>query len=138
MPLSEYADLGIYHSMIDPVGFFAALADPFRLRCLALISARGEVCVCQLTHALDAPQPRVSKHLGVLRDAGALVQRRAGQWMLYRIASLPDWATQVIAGALASIADEPRHHADLRRIATAPDGPPPTISVRYLRHEANA
>jgi ArsR family transcriptional regulator len=138
MPLWEYAVLLIYQTMIDPVNFFAALADPFRLRCLALISARGEVCVCQLTHALDAPQPRVSKHLGVLRDAGVLAQRRAGQWMLYRIADLPDWATQVIAGALASIADEPRYHADLRRIATAPEGPPPTMSVRYLRQEANA
>ena len=65
------------------------------------MSARGEVCVCQLTHGLEASQPSVSKHLAVLREAGLVEQRRAAQWILYRIADLPDWAQAVVDGALA-------------------------------------
>ena len=103
---------------------FSALSESLRLRCLALMSARGEVCVCQLTHALEALQPSVSKHLAVLREAGLVEQRRAAQWILYRIADLPDWAQAVVDGALAGIEAEPQHRDDLRRMETAPDGPP--------------
>ncbi len=107
---------------------FSALSEPLRLRCLALMSARGEVCVCQLTHALEASQPSVSKHLAVLREAGLVEQRRAAQWILYRIADLPDWAQAVVDGALAGIEAEPQHRDDLRRMETAPGGPPLSAS----------
>ncbi len=103
--------------------FFAALADPLRLRCLALISGYGEICVCQLTHALEAPQPKVSKHLAILRAANLIEQRRAAQWVLYRLADLPAWAETALQGAIAGVGDDPLHRADLLRIATAPEGP---------------
>lgn len=107
----------------------SALSEPLRLRLLALISEHGEACVCQLTHATQASQPSVSKHLGILRDAGLLAQRRDAQWMLYRIADLGEGAGTVLRGALEGIDSEPQHLADLARMATAPDGPPASRSV---------
>lgn len=51
--------------MISAIDTFAALADPIRLRCLALIAARQELCVCELVGALELPQPKVSRHLAI-------------------------------------------------------------------------
>jgi ArsR family transcriptional regulator len=51
--------------MISAIDTFAALADPIRLRCLALIAARQELCVCERVGALELPQPKVSRHLAI-------------------------------------------------------------------------
>jgi ArsR family transcriptional regulator, arsenate/arsenite/antimonite-responsive transcriptional repressor len=69
----------------DPEALLAAVAEPTRLRLLALI-AGGETCVCDLVGALDLPQPLVSRHLGVLRRAGLVTARRDGLWMHYSLA----------------------------------------------------
>lgn len=116
---------------------FSALSEPLRLRCLALVAAHGELCVCQLTHALEASQPSVSKHLAVLRDAGLVEQRRAAQWMLYRIADLPDWARAVLDGALLGIGAEPVHRDDQRRMETAPGCPPAVPASSRARATQN-
>jgi len=70
---------------IDPEDLFKALADPTRLRCLMLLSMERELCVCELTHALDEIQPKVSRHLASLRDQGIVRDRRQGQWVYYRL-----------------------------------------------------
>jgi ArsR family transcriptional regulator, arsenate/arsenite/antimonite-responsive transcriptional repressor len=64
---------------------FKALADPTRLRLLALL-LHGELCVCDLMAALDLPQSTVSRHLGSLKKEGWVAGRRCGQWMHYRLA----------------------------------------------------
>ncbi len=103
---------------------FSAMSDPLRLRCLALLAAGGELCVCQIVHALEMPQPKVSKHLAVLREAGLIGQRRVAQWVLYRLAEQSGWRSQVLAGALAGMAARPEAARDRARLATAPEGPP--------------
>jgi ArsR family transcriptional regulator len=65
-------------------GVYGALADPTRLRILALLRD-GEVCVCHIHAALDAPQPTVSRHLAYLRKCGLVDARREGTWMHYRL-----------------------------------------------------
>jgi DNA-binding transcriptional ArsR family regulator len=65
------------------VDVFRALADPIRLELLALIAARGPICVCHLEEALSYRQSRISKHLGVLRRAGLVSSRRDGTWAYY-------------------------------------------------------
>lgn len=81
---------------------FRLLADETRLRCLVLLYLEGELCVCELVHALDEIQPKVSRHLAVLRDQGIVSDRRAGQWVYYRIANeLPDWVHDVLQSAVA-------------------------------------
>ena len=64
---------------------FKAFADPTRLRLLNLLRA-GEVCVCDLVTIIDAPQPKVSRHLAYLRRTGLVEARRQGLWMYYRLA----------------------------------------------------
>lgn len=61
-----------------------ALADPTRLRlCLAL--GDRELAVAELVRLLDASQPKVSRHLKVLADAGVLRCRRDGLWAFYSL-----------------------------------------------------
>jgi len=77
------------------------LADDTRLRILMLLQREGELCVCELTHALDLSQPKISRHLAQLRESGVVQTRRAGQWMYYRIdAALPKWASRVLSTTL--------------------------------------
>src|ERR1051325_12137161 len=63
----------------------AALADPPRLRVLNLM-AGGEVSVRFFVEVLDEPQPKISRHLGLLRRAGLVTARREAKWMHYSIA----------------------------------------------------
>jgi ArsR family transcriptional regulator len=80
-----------------PNSIFAALADPTRRRLLALLQSEGELCVCELTQATGESQPKISRHLATLKDAGLILPRRAGTWIHYRIrADLPPWANTVL------------------------------------------
>jgi ArsR family transcriptional regulator len=89
--------------MFEPDQFFAALADSTRRRILALLQEGGEQCVCVLYETLDLPQPKVSRHLGVLRAANVVATRREGLWVHYRIhPDLPEWARAVLDAAAAS------------------------------------
>ena len=82
---------------IDTNTLFSALANEVRLRCLMLMQLEGELCVCELTHALDLSQPMISRHLALLRQSGLVNDRRAGQWIYYRInPELSDWAITVL------------------------------------------
>jgi ArsR family transcriptional regulator len=102
---------------IDPTNLFRALADETRLRCLALLVAEGELCVCELTHALGLSQPMISRHLASLREAGIVSDRRAGQWIHYRLHNeLPKWAQRVLTEALAGITRSEPYRADQRAL----------------------
>ena len=46
---------------MDPEQFFKVLADATRLRMLMLLVMEGELCVCELTHALNEIQPKISQ-----------------------------------------------------------------------------
>jgi ArsR family transcriptional regulator len=64
---------------------FKAMADETRLRILKLLACGDEVCVCDLTDALEMTQPNVSFHLGILREAGLIKDRREGRWSFYQL-----------------------------------------------------
>ena len=83
--------------MREPESFFRALSDATRLRCLLLLLTEERLCVCEFVHALDLSQPRVSRHLGHLRDLGIVTDERRGQWVHYRLSpDLPEWAREVL------------------------------------------
>jgi ArsR family transcriptional regulator len=63
---------------------YMALADKTRLRLLNLMR-RNEVCVCFFTEVLGDSQPKISRHLAYLRNAGLVEARRDGKWMHYGI-----------------------------------------------------
>jgi DNA-binding transcriptional ArsR family regulator len=70
---------------------FTLIADPTRRRILDVLRAQGSD-VGGLVEVLRMPQPLVSKHLRVLRDAGAVTATIAGKRRVYRLAAdpLPD------------------------------------------------
>ena len=84
----------------NPISFFKALSDETRLKTLLLLHAEGELCVCELTEALLESQPKISRHLALLRQQGLLSDRRQGVWIFYQIdQALPDWCFQVLTEA---------------------------------------
>ena len=70
---------------LTPPTVFKCLADETRTRLMLLIAAEGELCVCELTAALELSQPKISRHLAQLRTGGMLADRRQGQWVYYRL-----------------------------------------------------
>jgi len=108
----------------DPAAFLQALGGELRLRCVLLLHAEGELCVCELTYALDQAQPKVSRHLGQLRQAGVVECHRRGTWMHYRIhPELPEWASAVIADLAAGHREAPPFVDDRRALRAMPDRP---------------
>jgi ArsR family transcriptional regulator, arsenate/arsenite/antimonite-responsive transcriptional repressor len=72
-----------------------ALADPTRLRILALL-ASGEICVCHIHTALAVPQPTASRHLAYLKKSGLVEDRKVGLWKHYRLKPVSDAAVQAV------------------------------------------
>ena len=108
----------------DTDTFFKMLADSTRLRCLMLMQAEGELCVCELTHALKLSQPKVSRHLAHLREAGVLVARRNGTWMNYRIN--PDcqgWVQQILQTTLEAVGNTEPFISDIKILDNMADRP---------------
>lgn len=104
--------------------FFKMLADSTRLRCLLLMQAEGELCVCELTHALNLSQPKISRHLAHLREAGVLVARRNGTWMNYRInPDLQGWALAILQTTLDGVRKTEPFISDRKILDTMVDRP---------------
>ncbi|MCY7348182.1 MAG: metalloregulator ArsR/SmtB family transcription factor [Pyrinomonadaceae bacterium] len=70
--------------LVEMESLFLALADKTRLRILNLMR-EDEVCVCFFTEVLGESQPKISRHLAYLRNAGLVSARREGKWMNYQI-----------------------------------------------------
>ena len=63
----------------------------------SVLARNGERCVCDLTVQLQLSQPKISRHLALLRTQGLLSDRRQGQWVYYQLAAeLPEWAQHII------------------------------------------
>lgn len=89
--------------MLSTAAFFKALSDETRLRCLVLLQAHTELCVCELTAALDLSQPKISRHLAHLRQIGLILDQRKGKWVYYRLnASLSNWSCNILSEAANS------------------------------------
>ncbi len=96
--------------------FFTALADRTRLRLLNLMR-EGEICVCYFTAALNEPQPKISRHLAYLRQAGLVETTRLGKWIYYRIAEPKDVpASNVLRAATDWLACDAQMQEDRARL----------------------
>jgi ArsR family transcriptional regulator len=89
----------------DVLPVLKAIAEPLRWSIVTALAAE-ELCVCHLTEDLGAPQPLVSHHLRVLRDAGIVESEKWRYWTYYRLR----------AGALRELSD---------LVATIAAGSPP-------------
>ena len=114
------------------------LADPLRLRILALLSLE-ELTVSEVVRILNCSQPRVSGHLGRLADEGLVTDRREGRftWYAARLPGVDVEDGALITGLIERIAGTEEAVADRAALATVlaerPTGPPPgTIGGDYL------
>ncbi len=82
---------------MDKINFFKCLSDETRFNIVMLVVEQNEQCVCDLTEKLQLSQPKISRHLALLRSLGLLQDRRQGQWVYYSInPNLPDWCIEVL------------------------------------------
>ncbi len=101
-----------------PHQFFKLLSDETRVRCLLIIAREAQVCVAELTQALDESQPKVSRHLALLRSSGVVVDSRQGQWVFYRLSQdLPGWMRKQIQGLIDSNCLKQEYQQDIQRLA---------------------
>ena len=124
---------------IDPL--LRALADPTRLRIMRLLAAM-ELAVGELAQVLGQSQPRVSRHIRILSDAGLAERRKEGSWVFLKAAvseagapSLGNAAARLLAQAehddpafAARCAEDRRHLAAIRAAREA------TASAYFARH----
>ncbi len=109
---------------IDTDRFFTALSHPLRLRALLLLQAEGELCVCELNHALGVSQPMISRHLAHLRQWGLVGDRRQGLWVYYRLRDeLPEWMRQILATTAEGVADSAPYVEDRAALCAMPNRP---------------
>lgn len=114
------------------VRLFKSLSDETRLRIALLLATERELCVCELAHALEEIQPKVSRHLAQLRTLGMVSDHRREQWTFYRLRDdLPTWVTKLLdsivdekplslSGARARLAEMGRRPRDVMSQATTP------------------
>ena len=116
------------------VGVLRAAAEPTRLRILALL-AREELAVLELCRILGQSQPRVSRHLKLLAEAGLVERFPDGAWVFYRLCAgsavraLADHALALIAPDDATLA------RDAERLAGVGDERAGQASA-YFAHNA--
>lgn len=103
--------------MAPALDIFRALADPTRLRIMALLR-RMELSVGELAQVLNQSQPRVSRHVKILADAGLAIRRKEGSWVFVALGAA-DTVAPVLAAldVFAAPADRALIDADTQRLS---------------------
>jgi len=85
----------------------SALSEPTRLRAMQIVWDGGEHCVCELMDRLEATQSRMSRHMGVLKTAGLVIDRRDAQWVRYRRnPELPNEVARIVDAVIVALNQE--------------------------------
>ena len=124
---------------IDPL--LRALADPTRLRIMRLLAAM-ELAVGELAQVLGQSQPRVSRHIRILADAGLAERRKEGSWVFLKAAVSESGAPSLgsAAARLLELAeqDDPSFAArcaeDRRHLAAIRAAREATAAAYFARH----
>ena len=108
-----------------------ALSDAGRLRALAAL-AGGELCLCQVIELLELAPSTVSRHMGLLLQAGLVETRKDGRWIYYRLPDRPDPAAgQALELARSSLEADPTIQADARRLKRIRKTPLSDLCAHY-------
>jgi DNA-binding transcriptional ArsR family regulator len=92
--------------VLDTAGeLLRALAAPLRIA-IVLQLQQSQRCVHELVDALAVPQPLVSQHLRILKQAGVVASERAGREVLYHL--VDHHLAHIVADAVAHASEEPR------------------------------
>jgi ArsR family transcriptional regulator len=115
----EYIQGMVKQATFDMERFYQALGDSTRLRLLNLMGDQ-ELCVCYFVEVLGQPQPKISRHLASLRNAGVVTVRRQGTWMHYRIVTPQHTgAANILRDTLAWMKEDRSLQADRARLTKA-------------------
>lgn len=105
--------------MMTPNELFSLLSDETRLRCLVLLQKKQELCVCEIGQIIESIQPKISRHLALMRNSGLVSDERRGQWVYYSLnPSLPDWAKKIIESASTNLMKEEPYRSDIKKIGS--------------------
>ncbi len=105
-------------NLLSPDDFALSMADPTRLRILVLLTQVEELCVCQLTETIGVLQPKMSRHLAILRKKGGLMDRREGLWIFHRLhPDMPAWTYNSLRALASGCLNLQPYKTDLAKIA---------------------
>jgi len=91
---------------------------------MLLLQSEGELCVCELIHALDIQQPVVSRHLALLKSSGLVESRKSGLWVYYKISqSIPGWIKNVLLETHSGLVKQSAFSADAKKLQSMQDRP---------------
>ena len=103
--------------MMLPSELFSLLSDETRLRCLVLLQKEKELCVCEISQIIGSIQPKISRHLALMRNSGIVSDERRGQWVYYSMSpSLPGWAKKIIESTLEILVKQEPYHSDIKKM----------------------
>lgn len=113
--------------MDEPAKALKALSEPIRLRMINLLAhsslvggaagGQDELCVCDLMAVLDLPQSTASRHLGYLKNAGWVTDRRSRKWVYYRMTpGLPEWRRKLFDSLLSAFSYSPMAQEDVKAL----------------------
>lgn len=97
------------------VDILRGAGEPTRLRILALLAA-DELSVMELSRILEQSQPRVSRHLKLMADAGLIERFPDGAWVFYRLPA--HGPARRLADVVLDLLDEPSAERDFQRLQT--------------------
>lgn len=102
---------------MTPSELFSLLSDDTRLRCLVLFQNNGELCVCEICQIIDTIQPKISRHLALMRNSGLVSDERRGQWVYYSLnPSLPRWILEIIESSVKNLINQNPFQSDLKKL----------------------
>lgn len=101
--------------MLDLAEFLKVLSDETRLRIVILLLKR-ELCVCEICDVIDESQPKVSRHLAKLRDAGFVNDERRSQWVFYCLNIKSETAIDILNSIIRNIDEHSTIKADMLKL----------------------
>lgn len=101
--------------MFDLAEFLKALSDETRLRIMALLFQKG-MCVCEICDVIGESQPKVSRHLAKLRDAGLVRDERQSQWVFYYLNIDNKTASEIMSTIIRNIVEHPILNEDMQKL----------------------
>ena len=97
---------------MEIIGIFKALSDKTRLRIFWML-LHNKLCVCEIIEVLKMSQSRISRHMGILKQAGLINEERKGKWVIYNLSEslqkeLIDYIRKKLKKDLICIEDKKR------------------------------
>ncbi|PKM51897.1 MAG: transcriptional regulator [Firmicutes bacterium HGW-Firmicutes-7] len=101
--------------MNDLINLFKVLSDETRMRILILLYHKT-LCVCQMQVVLEETQPKISKHLGKLRDMGFVKYKRQEQLVYYYLDETNSVLIDILQKIVLNMKDDPIIIKDLEKL----------------------